>query len=528
MSQQGAFADADSQSSGSDKSEGGNIFQRIFSAIFGGSDPERENKRLLKQIAKTLAKHRYKFYKPRSGEALPGLARFFYEVYRVVGPAQNLLQNAEESTALREIIIDEHLSEEDQAVKEAFTESAIRELAENTEARDLAGAVKEQLIRYYSLFDGERMKSINDIYRVIQIFLRIVHFDYYFLVRKFDSAVTEQNFTYKPKFDSISGEYISDDLKDYLEVLLLFDKSYSWDRVFDILAVYKGLDVVNRSAWSKLAGALDSVKNSQVLQLMVQHIDKNPQYKPVVPTIGERIVEPFLNHLKSQTEITIQKILHDRRATKIDNLVKKVFGTTVITRTKNYTENANVMFSKRMMGGFTLTAPVNYLKAFLLDFFKKDVREVVRDLLLVRGQWATNLQSQQLSDGFHQVLSVAERLVEFDESLSEEGDRGQKLRRAMGRVVDKDPATIRVLRDNVGRINQEAQALINEAGQGLITVGKNLKELIDDHDRREPEHLINWRELDAASEGNLKEKLTELYKRIYYFVQLLQIFVKSK
>ncbi len=525
MSQQSASADAGSPDS---SSEGGNFLQRIIAAIFGGGDPEREKKRLLKQIGKNITKNRYKFFKPKSNEALAGLARFFYEIYRVVGPAQNLLQNAEESAALREIVIDEDLSDEERALRQEIAPDVIRELATNRQAKELAEAVKQRIAKYYSVFNAEKLKSVNETFRRLQIFLRFVHFDYFFVVRKFDSAVTENNFTYKPRFDSISGDYIGDDIKDFLEVMLLVDKNTDWDKVINVLNVYKGIDVVNRNAWAKLLGGLDSVRSSGILPLIIQYVDKDPYYKPTVPSIGERIVEPYLNQLKTQTEITVQKIVHERRDSKIDKLLKQVFGTTAISRTKNYTEKANLMFSKRMMGGYTLTAPINYLKAFLLDYYKKDVREVVRDLLLVRGQWATNMDSQKLSDAFHEVLDVGERLVAFDESLADDGERGQKLRRVMGRVVDKDAATVRALRDVVGRINDEAQKLINQAGHGLIGVGKHLKNLIEDFDKKEHDYLMNWKELDAAYEGQLKAKLTELYKTIYFFVQLLQMFVKNK
>ena len=525
MSQQSASADAGSSDS---SSEGGNFLQRIVAAIFGGGDPEREKKRLLKQIGKNISKNRYKFFKPRSDEALPALARFFYEIYKVVGPAQNLLQNAEESAGLREIVIDEHLTDEEKALRQGIAPDVIRELASNKQAKDLADAVKQRISKYYAVFNAEKLKSINETFRRIQVFLRFVHFDYFFVVRKFDSAVTENNFTYKPRFDSISGEYIGDDIKDFLEVMLLVDKNADWNKVFDILNVYKGIDVLNRNAWSKLLGGMDSVRSAGILPLIVQYVDKDPYYKPTVPNVGDRIVEPYLNQLKTQTEITVQKIIHERRDSKIDKLLKQVFGTTAISRTKHYTEKANLMFSKRMMGGFTLTAPINYLKAFLLDYYKKDAREVVRDLMLVRGQWATNMDSQKLSDAFHEVLGVAEKLVEFDESLADDGERGQKLRRVMGRVVDKDPATVRALRDMVGRINGEAQKLINQAGHGLIGVGKYLKNLIEDFDKKEHEYILNWKELDGAFEGKLKEKLTELYKTIYFFVQLLQMFVKNK
>ena len=158
---------------------------------------------------------------------------------------------------------------------------------------------------------------------------------------------------------------------------------------------------------------------------MVRHIADDPFWKAKGVGSNERIVEPYLNALKTTTEANVQKLLNERREKKIDALVQQVFGTTAVARTKNYTEKANLMFTKRAMAGFTHTQALNFLKAYLLDYFKKDVRELVQDMLLVRGKWVTNIQSQQLSDAYHQVMQISESLVAFDESLGEEGEIGR-------------------------------------------------------------------------------------------------------
>ena len=40
---------------------------------------------------------------------------------------------------------------------------------------------------------------------------------------------------------------------------------------------------------------------------------------------------------------------------------------------KYYTEKENLAFAKKMLGGYIYIAPMNYLKAFLVDFCKKDI-----------------------------------------------------------------------------------------------------------------------------------------------------------
>ena len=88
------------------ESGGGGFFQRLISLFTGGDDPEREKKRMLKDIAKELKKQKYKFYKPKSKEVLPGLGKWFFSYYRLLGPARVLLENAESSGALKTILIE--------------------------------------------------------------------------------------------------------------------------------------------------------------------------------------------------------------------------------------------------------------------------------------------------------------------------------------------------------------------------------------------------------------------------------------
>ena len=201
--------------------EAKNVIKRLLSFFFSGNDPEREKRRLLKDIGKQLKKQKYKFYKPKSEEALPGLAKFFHDIYAVVGPAQVLLDHADTSNVLKQIIIEETLTEEQIAVKDALDEEKIREMAEQMDHKALVQKLKDRMVSLYAAFDAERVKMINGKYNLLKIFLQFLNYDYYFLLKKFDSGLPENDFVYNPRFEQINGEYISDDLKDFLEVAAL-------------------------------------------------------------------------------------------------------------------------------------------------------------------------------------------------------------------------------------------------------------------------------------------------------------------
>ncbi len=503
-----------------------NFFQRILSFIFSGDDPEKEKRRLLKDIGKQLNRQKFKFYKPKTGEALPGLAKFFHEIYSSVGPARIMLDHAASSNVLKQIIIEESLTEEQLAIKDAMTEDEIRSLADSMDHKAVVQKLKELMVSLYAAFNAEKVKQINLTYNLVTIFLQFIHYDYYFLLKKFDSGLPENDFVYNPRFEQINGEYISDDLKDFLEVAGMLEKNQPWQDLFSILQIYRETPVIDPGKWKKVLRDIGEIRKSTVLELMIQHIDKNPYFKYKVAYPNDQIVEEYLSKIKTSTELTLQKILKERRTGKIEKLCKHVFGTVAVSRMKNYTEKNNMMFSKKMMAGYMHVAALNYLKAFLLDYFKKDIREVV-DLLIIRGKWSTNLMSQQLSDAFHAVMTIAEELVVFDDSLGDEGERGNALRSAIKRA-DRDPNAMKALREQLKKINDDAMRMMQVSAQNLIAVGKTLKIVIEDYDNKPRELLLNWKEIEVSSDNQIRTILAEVYKKIYYFIQLLQFFSKPQ
>jgi hypothetical protein len=508
----------------SEQSSGGGFFQRLIAIFTGGNDPEREKKRLLKDIAKSLNKQKYKFYKSKNHTVLSGLAQFFYRLYKLLGPAQVLLEHAESSGALKSILIESYLDERQKQQLERLHEDNIRAASEKTDVKTLASQLKEELVSFFSAFDSQKIKEINGTYNLVQVFLQLVNFDYYFLLKKFDSSLPERNFSYQPKFDSINGEYLSDDLKDFLSLLHLVDPDANWDLAFEVFKAYKGQDVVARAEWKKVLKAMVNVRNSNILLLIVKHIDQDPYYKiPVYPP-KEKIVESYLTKMKTQTEMTIQKLVQEKRSEKIDKLASYIFGTPAVSRMKYYTEKANITYSKKMLGGFIYVQPMNYLKAFLLDYVKKDVKEII-DTLLIKGEWTTNVMSQQISESFHHLLEVSDQVLQFDESLAEEGEVGSKLK-VMVTKSDRDQNSMTILKKLLKEVNDRAQLMIKGAAQSLIAVAKNIKLCIEDQQKQPYELIINWKDLDNALEQDIQTLMTTVYKKIYYFIQLLQFFIK--
>ncbi|MCX7024882.1 MAG: DUF5312 family protein [Spirochaetes bacterium] len=501
------------------------FMERILSFFMGIGDPEAERKKQLKLIARDLQRSQYKFYRPKSHEALPQLARFFYEAYKVVAPAQVLLDSVVTSGTLRSFVIESFLSKEQRALSERLTDEEILERANTVPVKELSELVKQDIAQFISVFDGEKTNQIDSAYNTLISFVNFTTFDFYFLLKKFDSSLAERSFSSHPKFETISADYVSDDIHDFLEVFLPLNLDADWKRIFEALKEYRHVDVIQVEFWLKLVPVLKSIRQSQVLDLVVRHAKGDPGYtvSPRVP--GERIVEPFVDKLRNQVELLLQKITQERRNAKIDELSRAIFGTSIVVRMKNYTDKANIPFAKKMLGGFTQTVPLNFLRAFLMDYLKKDVREQV-DHVIVRGQWSTNLQSQQLSDAYHSLLDVSDAIVQFDDAIADDGETGSRLHTLLMKS-DRDKEALKYLRQLLKDINDKALGHVNKAALNLIAIGRYYKGLIDDLGKPHHEVVLNWKEVETAAGRPMREWMIETYKRIYYMVQLLQYYIKG-
>ncbi|MDR0448625.1 MAG: DUF5312 domain-containing protein, partial [Treponema sp.] len=372
-------------------------------------------------------------------------------------------------------------------------------------------------------FDNTLVGKINNCYNNILALVNFVSFDYFFLLKKFDPGLSERNFNYTPKFQFAKAADLTDGIKDFMEFSSAVEEDWDWKSTLAVLKTYKsGTDVVSFDQLSKIIRLLKDTSRSKILELIVQHITADTIWQSVPKIPDERMVDKILDAKKAEIDGALSKIQNDKRSAQIEQLAKTIFGSIAVERLENYINKSNDVFYKKNFDGFTKVAGINYLKAYLLDFFKKEVRELC-DLLLVRGQWSNTLLSKPMSDACHEMLELVEKIAVLDDSLAEKGEHGSRLKQALLKV-DRDKGQGKYIRIILRTVNNSAQRMINVASASLITIGKNFKNLLEDIQKKPAEIISNWKELESVSENPLAKRLADSYKRMYYFVQLLQFY----
>ena len=496
----------------------------IVGIFSGGNDPEAAKKKRLRQVAKDISSNKYgRFYRVKTGELEGAFAKCLWDIYKVMSPAQVFLQNAAKSEQLKQITVDAFLNKDLKAMKDGLSAAAIQEKAGTVAVKDLAAQVKRDLSAFTAAFDNTVVNGIDNCYNAIIALINFVGFDFFFLVKKFDPNISERNFSYQPKFQGVKVSELAEEIKDFMEYSASVELDRDWKAALGVLKTYKeGMDVVSPDQWNKVIRLLKDLSRSRIFELIIQHSSGDPLWQAVPKYPNEGVADTVLDAKKAEIEGALNKIQNDKRSAQIDQLAKTVFGSAEVERLANYTAKASEVFYKKNFDGFTKAAGLNYLKAYLLDFYKKEIRELC-DLLLVRGQWTSNVLSQPMSESYHEVMGLADKLTAFDDALGDKGEHGSRLKQCLLKV-DRDKGQGKYIRIILKTVNNAAQRMINTASTGLITMGRNFKSLLEDMQKKPAELVMNWRELESASEEPLAKRITEDYKRMYFFVQLLQFY----
>ena len=431
---------------------------KLISFFLRSEDPQKQKKRQLREIAKKLKRMKQKLYDPGNGTALPGLGKLMHIHYKLFGPAQHLVQRAQSSKVIKEIVIETGMSKEQRALRKNLEEASISERLSSTSAQALIDAIKDEIASLQAAFSSDKIKEIDKTYNQLAAFMDLIHFDYFFLLKKFDSKMMENRYDYNPSFEPINGEYFVEDLKEFDDILLGIDEQTDWNRILEILKDYRDTEIISVQNWSKAFRKLINLKRSRVFELIIKHAGKNPSYKPSPSVHNEKIVDQYLNNLKARTEIIMQKIIRERRGKKIEQLADTLFSTVDVSRLKNYSNATDITLKKQILDGLIHVTPLNYVKAFFSDYFQTEILNLVNHLL-IKGKWANPKNTQPLSDTLNKLSQIEDKITEFDNSLAEDEDLGRKLKN-LCYGADKDTKMIPKVKALLTSINETAYTMV--------------------------------------------------------------------
>ena len=500
------------------------FFQSLLSSIFKSSNPEVEKKRRLKNLAKTISKTKYhSFYRPTSGEMLAPFGKLIFDLYKTVSSAQTYFRNTQNPAIFKRQIINYVLSENQMTLLDQLDEQKILELAKTVPIAKLQQDVEHKLQVFTNDFNETRATKADNLEKAFSLFQDFCEFDYYMILKKFDSSYQEFSFNALPRLEKVNGEYVLDDLKDFLAVAYsITDDSVDWTVLFDMLKETQSRELISLGNWKKIIAKIKNIQASKSLDLIVQHISEDFAYETKVTHHHASVIEPYIEKIENDTRALMSKIETEQKESKASSICMQIFGTANPQSLKYFTPDFNAPLEKKGLSVLEYVEPLNYLKTFLVEFVKKTIREYY-DVVVIRGQWDATL-SAPMSNAYQELLKLSDDVTALDEMMSEEGQMGVKVKTLLPKTAH-DAGAENIINRVVSDANDTARGYIIQGTQNLITIGKTVKQLIEDHALPKPVIVQNWKELERFIETPMKEFSVNLYKKIYLFVQLMQTYI---
>jgi len=497
------------------------LMDKVFS-FFSGDGISDEKANMLKAIAKELGQSKYaKFFRVRSEETDPSFSSFLFTVYKTIFPIKLFMKDEKKMAMLRHLTVETCIDSNIKEIIKRLDNAALDEKAKTMSGEQLIAAINADVDLLTTQFDQTRIANINHRYELASALNQLVKFNFPGFFKKFDPHFADGSFIIEPKFPAIKTILIIEQIGEFLTVTQPLKPEEDWAGLLNVLKMIEGQELVNLEQFSAMIKMLREVHTSKILELMVQYTLRNPVWQFKHSFFKETIGDAWLDSKKTEASGYISKINNAKKANQINALTKQIFESADLVRMENYNVQHSEIYRRKNVEYFTYAEGLNYLKAFMEDYIEKEIKELC-DLLLIRGQWTNNVLSKEMSEALHVLLDVPRDLADLDIVMSEDGADGSRLRAAMLRI-DRDPTQARYVNSIVGKVNTQALEIINDTAQAMIVIGKHLKNLIEDLQKKHPEQLVNWREVSMASKDPLPQRMVNDFKRINYFVQLMHL-----
>ncbi|MBN2546695.1 MAG: hypothetical protein JXB50_12915 [Spirochaetes bacterium] len=501
------------------------LLDKIVEFFTGFSSEERIKLKKLKEINKQVRSYRNKFYNYKKEQILPQLPRKFYELYRLTQHLNRHFDINVHKKSIKLILFDIFSESSQNNLKDELEFEPIKRLIKNTpNTKEAIEIIKNKLAEYIKSFSSESIRKIDYAYNCIADFSNITNYDWLFLLKKFDSEISDLNFSYNPDFEIIEGKYILEDiitLNDYL-VTIDFNKDLRY--VYDYLKSSAQDDnIVN--IMKKAIQICKELKKDDHLTKIIQLIYKDPYFTPKQFQSNAKIVHDYIQNFQREVKSAVDSTLKEIKREKIESLLLNIFHKTVIIRLKYYTGRLNDLLVKKGLFGFQYIDPMNYLKAFILDYCKGEIKSRI-DALLILGTWSTNTASSSYSQLLEQFNRISDTILEFDNSCSEDESYGRSLKK-LSMSMKHDNVALNTLKKVVIKIDSEALEILLDSIKVLSHMANKIKELLDDYKSKNPKIIINFTKIKWNFPEDPSEAFSALYTKIANFVALLKYFTKT-
>lgn len=514
---------------GSERIEALNVEQKtgFFNRLLGGDPIKRKANRVLK---KDLNSVRMGLYKLKQDIILPPIAKIIYEIYKFTYPMRQILPLDKATNrfppSFEESFILQFHQDSAREIYNKLNEDYINKLALKNGIKKTTIYIEKLLNEYFESFDRERILKINSLFTNFLYFTRFVYFDFYPILREFDSYLEEANFIKKPSFSGAEGSLLRGDLYKLHRALATFEADDKLDQGIDIYGTIKNFKPISQTHLERLKQLIYLLQKNNYLSLIIRCIDKKIDPLPKEKRPYMDVFTSFSLRTKGNIYTILNAVKNRIKEGVVSSLVNQLFDGNVEMRVKNYNETKNEPFKSLGLTLFEYTSPLNYEKAFLTDKYKSSIGKIINELI-INGIFIDKGALNELSNSYYVLNNLLEEINQFEDDLDIDGDSGKVIKRHVSSLKSNESSR-KVLEKTIHDINSRAKLIIDEGILNMKQLAYGIKNTLEDYKKKTPAIITNIRKIRASNNRQFIEEILNSYREIYLFLKLISNYVALK
>jgi hypothetical protein len=405
-------------------------------------------------------------------------------------------------------------------------------------------AVENSIKAYLASFENSSIQDTNKKYTNLMYIKDLIEYKFINLFKRFDQEYKPGS---TPIFEDISSEALLPYLSELEDILLKIDLSLDNVKIFMDLydaSVFMGLISDEAQITERDNGInqedssikerftnesilffddLKDIMNKNYFTQLIQIVKKDPYYFPILTLPNYDIFKLYCNTFEKRMTCISQFILEEKRSTKIEVYIKKLFP--VFKWAGIYNSDISNKIEEFGISGFYYQYHLGIINTFLDSIYDQSIKNLL-NLTASSGLFTDNYSQKTVSDTCYSLEKFKEKLFDFIFEMNESGVFGKKIISLLDKKEGNPIETKKTLERNINSANMKAGEIFNGFYQNFSVMVDIITKLYNDINTNPPKYLRNIRSIGGLKNLNYLNTLSESHETIKS-VQELMILLKD-
>ena len=480
--------------------------QDLFDSLFRRSSPEVQKKQHLKKIENEI-----KLFNPilfKNGMLLPNFGEAIFSLYKNCRILDDLFSvtlspnDIQRQHRFESQLIITGYSPSEQDLIETLTYEARKEevIAASGNSKEENRVYESQRKNHEKLIKALNEENFRNMDKEILTLRQLVDFcriNFLPVLQLFDSNFIPGDMTYSPSYGEVPIDRVGNALEDiYYQMAGLRLTTGIANAVVALAELRAGQKLSTErqtyyvTAIKRLAYVLNRVIPMDRLRLLIQYAKNDENYLPREVSYKGSPKQDFANNISESFMADEKRIKAELQDAQVQRELSSLFSGATLLESGAYNNEENENLRENSSLSFKYIFPIRILKTFVKTYIPDSLRNLLNDLI-IEGFFINPNFKKTFSETVYACMGIDELIQKFEDSFGNDQPNSIAVLQSYIKDSHKDKDFLKKMEQMVNKMNEDAKEILQKQCSNLVSLYKQLGELLEDTKRPSGEIIEN-------------------------------------